>query len=137
MSRGIKWVFIHCSDSDRPEHDSIEVIRDWHVNERGWKDVGYHYFIQKNGTIEKGRAEEVIGSHVRGHNKNSIGICLHGKDKDRFTPAQFNSLEILLIDILSRHGLDKRSVLAHRDVDPGKTCPNFDLDSWLKTREWE
>lgn len=134
--RGIGWIIIHCSDSNNPDHDNIETIRQWHVKERKFNDIGYHYVILKNGTIEKGRDENVIGAHCKGHNDDSIGICLTGKDKDRFTPAQFNALEILLIDILGRHGLDKRSVLAHSDLDPHKTCPNFDLDAWLTTRNW-
>lgn len=135
LLRKINWVLVHCSDSDHSEHDDIKVIESWHL-QRGWKKVGYHYFIRKDGTIENGRDEAEVGAHVKNHNKDSIGICLHGKEKERFTPAQFNSLEILLIDILSRHGLDKGDILGHKDLDPGKTCPNFDLDSWLKTREW-
>ena len=52
--RAVDRVFLHCSASDRLEHDDIEVIRDWHVNGNGWSDVGYHFFIRKDGTVEDG-----------------------------------------------------------------------------------
>lgn len=135
MNRKISWVIVHCSDSNNPNHDNIKTIREWHI-ERGFKDVGYHYFIRKDGTVEKGRDEAKVGAHVKNHNKDSIGICLHGKEKGDFTAAQFDALEVLLIDILGRYDLDKRSVLGHRDLDPHKLCPVFDLDAFLSSRNW-
>ena len=58
-SRTVDKVFIHASDSDWKHHDDISVIRKWHVDENGWGDVGYHYFIKRNGTIQKGRDLEL------------------------------------------------------------------------------
>jgi N-acetylmuramoyl-L-alanine amidase len=132
--RKIHWIVVHCSDSDRKEHDSIEVIRKWHVDERGFSDVGYHFVITKDGTVHKGRPEDKVGAHVKNHNSSSIGICLTGKND--FTPSQFKSLEILLIDICGRHDLEKKDILGHCDLDGGKTCPNFDLHQLLSSWEW-
>ena len=56
--RRIDRVFLHCNASDDPDHDDIRAIRDWHVNGRDWEDVGYHYFIRKDGTLEAGRPLE-------------------------------------------------------------------------------
>lgn len=141
--RDVNSIIIHCSDSDLPSHDNIETIRQWHTL-RGFTgpdgvsgthdDVAYHYFIRKSGETEKGRDEDFQGAHTKGHNLKSIGICLSGKDN--FTKMQFEALEVLLIDILSRHDLDRTSILAHNELDKSKTCPNFDLDSWLKSRDW-
>lgn len=132
--RTINWVILHCSDSDIPAHDNIETIRKWHMDERNFSDVGYHYFVQKNGVVIKGRDEDKIGAHVKGHNKDSIGICLSGKEE--FTDAQFRSLEILLIDICGRHDLKKMDILGHSDLDDNKTCPNFALSEWLSSLSW-
>lgn len=131
--RVINLVVIHCSDSDIPSHDNIDTIRKWH-HERGWKDIGYHYFIDKTGNVYTGRLEEHIGAHVKGYNSRSIGICLSGRDK--FTDEQFRSLERLSLDILKRYGLSKLDVLAHCDLDAFKTCPNFDLESLVATWKW-
>ena len=121
-----KLVF-HCSQSDVDAHDSIEVIRGWHVNERGWDDVGYHYFIRKNGLIEVGRDVGVMGAHVKGHNRNSIGVCLHG---DRsFTEAQFSSARMLYR--IFNYMIPDLQVYGHRDLDPKKTCPNFEVQDMI------
>lgn len=130
--RKIHWIVIHQSASNNPEHDNIETIKRWHLD-RGFSDVGYHWFIRKDGTIEKGRDESIKGAHVKGHNSSSIGICLSGEGEK--TEAQLKALEVLLIDICSRHDLEKKDILAHRDL-AATECPGFDLHSWLSSREW-
>ena len=131
--RLINLVVCHCSDSDIPAHDNIDTIRKWH-HERGWKDIGYHYFINKAGDVFPGRPEEDIGAHVKGHNSRSIGICLSGRNK--FTDEQFRSLERICLDIVKRYGLSKLDILAHHDLDALKTCPNFDLAALVASWEW-
>lgn len=127
----IKKIIIHCSDSDNPAHDDISVIRKWHIEERGFIDVGYHYFITKNGEIQKGRELWQVGAHCKGHNEDSIGICLSGKLK--FERCQFKSCVFLirdLDDILKiRRGNKyyREYVFPHNYFDKNKTCPNFDL----------
>lgn len=132
--RVINLVVIHCSDSDIQAHDNIETVRGWHVNERGWKDIGYHYFISKDGAVHLGRDEQTIGAHVSGHNSRSIGICLSGRDE--FTFRQFRTLEKLVKNICQRYALTKQDVLAHHDLDPDKTCPNFDVHKLVSGWDW-
>lgn len=128
--RQVDLIIIHCSASDLDVHDEIGVIRLWHI-QRGFKDIGYHYFLKKNGIVQVGRNEETIGAHAEGHNKNSIGICLSGLNE--FTKLQFESLRKLLIDILNRHKLTTLDVLPHKAFNKNKTCPNFDLEKFLTT----
>lgn len=123
--REINKIIVHCSDSDIKEHDDISIIRGWHVNERGWSDVGYHFFIKKDGTVQKGRELATIGAHVAGHNSDSIGICLGGRHN--FTTAQFDTLKVLLYDLTHHFLLTTNDVYGHRDFDKNKTCPNFDV----------
>lgn len=125
----IKKIIVHCSDSDHDHHDDISVIREWHIA-RGFSDVGYHYFIQKNGNIQKGRAENVMGAHVRGYNRDSLGVCLHGKNT--FTKEQFQALKNLVEDIRTRYNLKLSDVYGHRDFDNKKTCPNFDVQEKMR-----
>lgn len=123
--RKINKIIVHCSDSDYSHHDDISVIRDWHVNERGWSDVGYHFFIKKDGTVQKGRDLATVGAHVEGHNSDSIGICLGGRHN--FTTKQFYALKVLLYDLTHQFFLTTNDVYGHRDFDKNKTCPNFDV----------
>ena len=122
-TRRVKQVFIHVSDSDWAHHDDISVITNWHVEENGWSDVGYHYFIKKNGEIQKGRDLERTPSSQKGHNHATISICLHGKEK--FTKRQFESLRRLCKQIHESY-YGRITFHGHKEVNSKKTCPNFD-----------
>jgi N-acetylmuramoyl-L-alanine amidase len=143
--RTIRKIVVHCSDSDRPEHDNIETIREWHT-QRGFTgpdgvegthdDVGYHYVITQDGKKFVGRKEWEIGAHVRGHNSDSIAVCLTGGRKTVASPAQRETLGPLLKDLCARYNLKKLDIVAHRDLDPGKECPIFDLEAFLASLHW-
>lgn len=118
--RVINTVFLHCSASDNPSHDKVSVMRRWHLN-RGFTDVGYHFYIRKDGTIERGRPLAKVPAAQKGHNVGSIAICLGGL-KD-FTEAQFKALRQLVDGIDAVYpGLRYRG---HCEVS-NKTCPVYD-----------
>lgn len=121
--RQVDRVFLHCSASDRPEHDNIEVIRDWHVNGRGWSDIGYHFFIRKDGTIEDGRPLDRTPAAQAGNNTGTIAICLHGLAVERFTKAQYESL-IGLCQELDQAYSGLVTFHGHCEVS-SKSCPVF------------
>lgn len=123
MQRDINKIIIHCSDSYYPKHDHINVIDKWH-KQRGFKEVGYHYFIQKNGNIQKGRQLQDIGAHCEDYNIDSIGICLHGKNE--FTEKQFKSLAFLIKKLQKDYNI--KEIEGHYNYTDDKTCPNFDVD---------
>lgn len=125
--RKINKVILHCSDSDYANHDDIKVIKEWHLA-RKFNDVGYHYFIRKDGLVQKGRDISIIGAHCKGQNKSSVGICLSGKHK--FTDKQFEALEKLIrgLDIRLRN---KFTIHPHNEFSK-KTCPNFSVDEFAK-----
>lgn len=123
-NRDVDRVFIHCSASDNPAHDDVAVIRDWHVNDNGWSDVGYHYFIQKNGNIQLGRDIEQTPAAQSGHNTGTIAICLHGLDVVKFTDDQFSALYELCAQINDVY-LTHITFHGHKEV-AAKECPVFD-----------
>jgi N-acetyl-anhydromuramyl-L-alanine amidase AmpD len=122
--RKIDKIIVHCSDSDYTHHNDISVIKKWHVEENGWSDVGYHFFIKKEGIVQIGRDISVAGAHVKGYNATSIGICLAGKTK--FTLEQFAALKNLIIG-LREHLKEDIPVYPHNAFNKAKTCPNFDV----------
>lgn len=125
--RVVTATFIHCSASDRPEHDDVSVMRQWH-RARGWSDVGYHFFIRKDGEIQEGRDLERIPAAQAGHNSGTIAICLHGLTEERFTEDQFNSLRDLC-QAINGHYADMR-FRGHKEV-AAKACPVFDYKAVL------
>lgn len=126
--RNIKEIIIHCADTPEGRDDKAEDIRRWH-KAQGWSDIGYHYVIDLDGTVEAGRDIETAGAHAQGHNANSIGICYIGgadeqmKPKDTRTDAQKQSLLLLLKYLRQRY--PKAQIIGHRDVNT-KSCPSFD-----------
>jgi N-acetylmuramoyl-L-alanine amidase len=125
----IRRIFLHCSDSPDDRDIGVKEIEQWHL-ERGFREIGYHHVVRRNGIIEVGRYENgdgvligaEIGAHAKGHNADSLGICWVGRDK--MTPEQRTSLFKLLASLLKLHGLDVDDVYGHYEVDPKKTCPN-------------
>ena len=122
--RNIDKIIIHCADTPKGVYFDVDDIRHWHVDERGWSDVGYHFVILLDGTIQFGRPLHKIGAHTLGQNLSSIGICyIGGKGSDTRTKQQKESL-IILIKTLKRI-FDKPKVYGHRDF-ANKLCPSFD-----------
>lgn len=140
--RVIDKIVIHCSATAECVDFDMTDIRQWHLD-RGWRDIGYHYVIKLDGTIQHGRGIDQMGAHVSGHNANSIGICYvggldaDGKSKDTRTPEQIKSLFDLVgaLKVL----FPKAEVMGHRDLSPDlngdgkiskfeflKDCPCFD-----------
>ncbi|KMT52429.1 peptidoglycan recognition protein family protein [Pseudomonas fildesensis] len=133
-----RLLVIHCA-ATRPSMDiGLREIRQWHV-QQGWLDVGYHYIIRRDGTVEVGRPHDAVGSHVKGHNSESVGVCLVGgvddnlKPQDNFTDAQWKALDLLVWETIVPlyPGV---TLTGHRDLDPGKACPSFDVAAWAYKR---
>lgn len=121
----VKYLVVHCSDSPDDVDIDAEEIHRWH-KQRGWDGIGYHAVILRNGTIEQGRPNYWIGSHVRGHNSESLGVCLVGKRK--FSDAQMTSLRFLMNAWQTTY--KDSEIIGHCDLDSKKTCPNFDVKEW-------
>jgi len=133
--RTINKLIVHCSATREGQDITVDTIRDWHLK-RGWSDIGYHYVVKLDGTIETGRSVELMGAHVKGHNKDSIGICYIGgveadgkTPKDTRTDKQKDSLLNLLVTL--KHVYGDISVYGHRDFS-SKACPSFDATSEYK-----
>jgi N-acetylmuramoyl-L-alanine amidase len=149
----VDYIVVHCSATPPNVDIGVAEIREWHQKQNGWLDIGYHFVIRRNGQIERGRPVDVQGSHARGFNDRSIGICLVGGVKrmrhagntsvgfvtkdvpdNNFTPAQFEELAHRLFVLKLDH--PKAEVLGHRDLPKvAKACPSFDVREWLKERQ--
>lgn len=84
--RIITLVIIHCSATPQGVRLSFDDCRREHIR-RGFSDIGYHFYITRNGEIHRGRPLEKIGAHCQNHNRHSIGICYEGGLDIRGTPA--------------------------------------------------
>ena len=127
--RKISKIIIHCSATPEGREVTKEDLYKWHVEQRGWSDIGYHFFIDLQGEIHECRPIERTGAHCKGHNWDSIGICYAGgldqdmQPLDTRTCDQMDAMEDLLCQL---KGLYSQAVIyGHRDFSD-KACPSFD-----------
>lgn len=130
-------IIIHCS-ATKPSMDiGLRDISIWH-KQQGWLACGYHYIIRRDGTVEAGRPHDVVGSHVRNHNNNSVGVCMVGgvddklKPENNFTAEQWKALNQIVAKLEALYPAAK--VVGHNDFDKGKACPSFKVSDWLRNR---
>jgi len=127
--REINRIVIHCSATIEGQDIDSKTIRGWHVNGRGWSDIGYHYIVRLNGDIEAGRPIERMGAGVRGHNRDTIHVCYIGgvdedmNPKDTRTPEQKESIIKLIKRIKSKLN-NKITTHGHNEFS-SKACPSF------------
>lgn len=143
--RHINEIVVHCAATrpawwaTRTLNQKVKEIRRWHVEDRGWSDIGYHYLIDRDGKVAEGRSLSRTGAHVRGHNTGSIGICLfggHGSNEndafsENFTPEQDRALRKLIADLRTRFPTI-RKISGHNEY-AAKACPGFRVSQWLAT----
>ena len=133
--RTIKEIIIHCSATPEGKDFTVQDIKRWHLN-RGFRDIGYHYVIYRDGSVHTGRSVAQAGAHCQKHNAHSIGICyigglaMNGKTpKDTRTEAQKVAIVQLLKDLHNRY--PSATVHGHRDF-AAKACPCFDVHAEYK-----
>ena len=128
--RTITLIIIHCSAVRPDQTSSVAQIDSWH-RQRGWKlGIGYHYVIRRDGEIEPGRPEWMVGAHCVNHNAHSIGVCyeggldIRGQPADTRTPEQKAAMRQLLEDLHRRY--PRAFILGHRDLNPLTDCPGYE-----------
>lgn len=129
--RKINKIVVHCSDSPQGRGDTAATIHRWH-KANNWSGIGYHAVILEDGTIEYGRPDYWRGAHARGANKNSLGVCLIGRNS--FTAKQMTALAKYVAEKRKKHSIKLENVIGHYEVPKsGKTCPNFDMVDFRST----
>lgn len=133
--RNIKEIIVHCSATPEGKDFTVKDIDGWH-KQRGFRKIGYHYVVYRDGSYHRGRQDSEIGAHCTGHNAYSIGVCYIGgvaKDgrtpKDTRTEAQKASLLKLLKELKLRY--PKAKIYPHYKF-AAKACPSFNAEEEYK-----
>ena len=107
---------------------SAAQIDTWHRRDRHYKfGIGYHYVIRRDGQIEPGRPEWMVGAHCRNHNAHSLGICYEGGLDARGQPAdtRTEAQKLAMVQLLEvlHWKYPKALIVGHHDLNPQKACP--------------
>lgn len=132
--RKINLLVIHCTASRPNQSIPVELLDKMH-KARGWKGVGYHYYITRDGQLYQCRPEEEIGAHARHYNAHSIGICYEGgldekgQTADTRTPAQRHALIALLRSL--KIDYPDAEIVGHCELEGvHKDCPSFNCQEY-------
>lgn len=132
----VRYIIIHCSASRcNVDYSEAQMLQD-HLKQ-GFRTIGYHYYIRKNGSVSQHREHDEQGAHCRGYNDCSIGVCYEGgldekgSVTDTRTDEQKKSLKIVVRFL---HRLYPSAIiLGHCDLNPQKNCPCFNVSVWLSS----
>tara|TARA_R100000963_G_C4633873_1_gene98330 strand:+ start:911 stop:1345 length:435 start_codon:yes stop_codon:yes gene_type:complete len=127
-------IVIHCAATPASMDIGVREIKKWHVDDNKWDDIGYHFVIRRDGTLESGRDESMVGSHARAVNGTSLGVCLVGGYdtggwENNFDYKQFEALKDIIIKLKDKYKIEK--IIGHYEVDDVKQCPSFNVKEWL------
>ena len=132
--RTITLIILHCSGTPEGKRLTFKDCKNDHIQYRKFKDIGYHYYIERDGTLYKGRPLEEPGAHCKTHNAHSIGICYeggldaNGEAADTRTEAQRDTLLDLLIQL--KQQFPNALIFGHCEFDKSKPCPSFDAEEY-------
>lgn len=153
--RKINLIVIHCSATREDRSLTTFDLETLH-RQRGFKGIGYHFYIRKDGTVIPTRPLERIGAHAKGFNAESVGICYEGgldcqgHPADTRTPEQRVSLRAMVLQL--KESFPDCQVCGHRDLSPDlngngeiepeewiKQCPCFDVkaEDFGNKAKWE
>ncbi len=144
----MKYLVIHCTATPEGREVTSAEIRHWHTDPkskggRGWNQVGYTDMIHLDGKVERMVANNEdacvdpweITNGASGFNSVSRhivyvgGVGKDGKSKDTRTAAQTKSLTDYVRDF--HHRFPQIRIVGHRELNPHKDCPSFDVQKWL------
>lgn len=143
--RPLSEIIVHCS-ATRPNWmdgkssaAKVREIRLWHTRDNGWSDIGYHFVIDRDGTVCAGRPLERVGAHTMGRNTGTVGVCLIGgfgsaatdRFDQHFTVSQDRALRALIADLQRKYG--KLAVSGHNQWAQ-KACPGFNAPAWFNRK---
>lgn len=132
----IRYIIVHCS-ATRENTSYPGWLLDQDHRARGFSEAGYHFYIRRNGDIERLRSLSRAGAHTRGYNRCSIGVCYEGgldtaaRPRDTRTAEQRRSMYRLLAALCRTY--TRATIVGHRDLSPDRNHNGrIEPSEWLK-----
>ncbi|XP_076240325.1 peptidoglycan recognition protein S2 [Calliopsis andreniformis] len=112
----------------------VRNFQNYHMNEKGWEDIGYNFLIGEDGNVYEGRGWGKHGAHSVAYNSKSIGICIIGNFVDRnLSPAAIKAVKSLISYGVTIGKIDDNyTLLGHRQT-ASTICPGDSLYRLIQT----
>ncbi|MFW5878652.1 MAG: carboxypeptidase regulatory-like domain-containing protein, partial [Myxococcota bacterium] len=111
------------NDSDMASR--MRQMQNYHMDSRGWCDLGYHFTVGQDGRIYQGRPEGYVGAHVAGANTGNAGISFIGTYSNVApSSAMMNAGAKIIASIADYYGIaiNRDRVKGHREYSSTE-CP--------------
>jgi len=117
---------------------TVQAIHNYHINGRGWKGIGYNFYVRKDGSIYQGRPEWAVGAHATGYNDKSIGVCAEGNfEAEKMPEAQKQAIIELMRELKQKY--PNAQIKRHKDFAatscPGKNYPFNEIIQAVNKKE--
>ncbi|MEV0387828.1 N-acetylmuramoyl-L-alanine amidase [Nonomuraea sp. NPDC050643] len=115
--------------TDGPTTQTPRAVQDYHMDERGWNDIGYNFLVRDDGTAYEGRGWLIRGAHASDHNITGIGCAYIGRNNP--TERAKQSIRALYDEACAQAGhlLAMRGHSHVGDTD----CPGATLLAWVES----
>lgn len=122
----IRFISVHHSGV---ENGSIQGYANYHVNDKGWRSIGYHICIKGNQTYQVNDLLS-FAYHTSGHNFNTIGISVSADFTKRdITEEERNNLYAAILTCMDRFNIPAENVWGHKEFSDNDTkCPVISMD---------
>lgn len=94
LATPVPYVVIHHSYTPAACYTDVECrqamksMQNFHMDDRRWWDIGYHFAVGSNGVAYEGRGWTTLGAQALHFNSVSIGICVIGDWRTSVPPAE-------------------------------------------------
>jgi hypothetical protein len=127
----IRGIILHHSLT---KQGSADAFARYHVLTNGWSQMGYHYVINRDGTIEWCADWTDVTPHVGNYNKHYLGICFVGDFRYQEPTEEQYKAFYELIPFLRKQTklpLPVTCILGHQELPAygWKQCPALDMDA--------
>ncbi len=120
------WTPVHFTDVGHTV-ERLQKIQKFHIKERRWGDIGYHFIIDRAGRVWEGRSLAYQGAHVADYNEHNVGLMLLGNfDQQQPSRVQLASAQMTIINLMTRFRVSAHQVYTHQELK-ATHCPGKNL----------
>lgn len=138
ISTPVNFFFIHHTTGSRCYDFStcaakVRNIQNYHMNTKGWSDIGYSFLVGEDGAVYEGRGWNNVGAHTSGYNSKSFAAALIGDftTTEPKTAALNAAKNLIKCGVKKGHITSTYRLFGHRDVSK-TTCPGDALYDEIK-----
>jgi hypothetical protein len=115
-----------------PTSQTVRQIQDYHINGKGWSDIGYNFLVDNDGHVYEGRGWLAVGAQAKNHNRSGIGVCFIG-DSNKVTVSlkAKEAIKDLYGEAVRRKGSPLRITGHGLLKDQATSCPGNRLRNWI------